>query len=150
MKIGDKLYDLSVLRKSSEVGRTIKGEVRWYTEPYYQNDFKESTISGTIRSVNCKHIMHGSKNGTCSKCDALKSEKAFIRKVKRSNTTMINKVKTAKAFPYLSKVRNSNLTFRQNLKKLTCYRAMMKEQRLKILNLSKQVARMKVSKQKLL
>ena len=72
LKIGDKLYDLSVLRKSSEVGRTIKGEVVWYAEPYYQNDFKESTISGTIRSVNCKHILYGSKNGTCSKCDPKK------------------------------------------------------------------------------
>ena len=62
---------------------------------------------------------------------------------------MINKVRTAKAFPDLSKVRNGNLTLQQKLKKLTCYRAMMKEQRLKILNLSKQVTRMKVSKQKL-
>lgn len=85
MNIGDKSYDLRVIKRSNEVGRTINGEVVWYAEPYYQNNFKESSINGTLRSVSCKHILYGSKNGTCCKCDALKSEKAFILKVKRSN-----------------------------------------------------------------
>ncbi len=62
--------------------------------------------------------------------------------------TKANNAQALKSSTDLSRARNSSLNLQQKLKKLS-YRTMVKAQRLKILNLSKNVSRMKASKQKL-
>ncbi len=138
VEIGGKEYCLDSLTESYNEGSS-GGEILWYSVPRFSATLDQAEIKGTIRSANCKMILSNNDQSMCSNCESLTRNQPFIKRIQRASENM----KQEETKKQLSSKNNKYLNTASKDEKLSKYRKMFNLQRLKIYDISKQVARLR-------